>query len=84
MATLDFETEKKVAAFNQKETNQVAHLMSPDFQQWLIHQVSEGNWDQDEFVRTVCVKSASIRPTLPLFAEHIQKQIVVLDKTRTC
>ena len=84
LATLDFETQKQVAAFNQKETNQVAHLMSPDFQSWLIHQVSEGRWDRDEFVRTVCIKSASKRPTLPLFAEDIQKQIVVLDRTRTC
>ena len=84
LETLDFETQKQVATFNQKETNRVAHLMSPDFQQWLIHQVSEGRWDQDQFVRTVCIKSASKRPTLPLFAEHIQKQIVVLDRTRTC
>ena len=84
LATMDVETQKQAAVFNQEKTNEIAHLLSADFRQWLVQQVNEGKWDKEKLASAVCYKSPDKRPTLPLFAEEAQKQLAVLDKARTC
>ena len=84
LATLDTETQKDAAVFNKEKTNDVAHLLGADFQQWLIQQVNEGKWDKEELASAVCYKSPDKGPTLPLFAEEAQKQLAVMNKAKTC
>ena len=42
LATLDLETQKQAAVFNQEKTIEVAHLMSAEFIEWLVIETSAG------------------------------------------
>ena len=58
LSALDFDTQKKVAIKKNQRTNEVAHLMSAEFCQWLIQMAVEGKWSKEAVGDIVCRKNA--------------------------
>ena len=80
-----WEKDKLVTAVSKiASENQAAPKISEELLQWLILRANESNWAKDKLSSAVCRKSPDKRPTLSLFAKEVQKQLVVMDKTRTC
>ena len=59
--------------------------MSPEFVHWLIQEANEGRWKREELGAAFCELDAN-RQKLKLATvdEELQKQLAVLNKTKTC
>ena len=83
LATLDEETQKQVAVFNKEKTNEVAHLLSADFQHWLIQQAKEGQWSKEDVGSIVCKKNTDNQLILATLDMETQKQVAQFNQERT-
>ena len=83
LATLDEETQKRVSLFNQERTIEVAHLMSVEFIEWLIHEASAGRWSREEVHKIVYKDNRDDRLVLSTLNFETQKQVAVLYKEKT-
>ena len=82
---LGFGTQKEIASWNPKGTNQIAHKMSTDFIRWLVQESKEGNWDGEELGAALCQLDSDNKLRLATVAdEELQKQLAALNKTKTC
>ena len=84
LSALDFDTQKKVANKNKQKVNEVAHLMSAEFCQWLIQMAIEGKWSKEDVGSIVCRKNADNKLILATLDRELQKQVAVFNKATTC
>ena len=83
LATLDVETQKQAAMFDKEKTNEIAHLLSADFHQWLIQQANEGKWPKEEAWSIICKKNADNQLILATLEKEVQKEVAVFNKSNT-
>ena len=84
LSRLDFSAQAEVAMWDQEAVNPIAHKISEELLQWIIDQANKGEWDREGLANAVCQKSSDKRPKLPLFNEEAQKELAVLNKSKTC
>ena len=84
LSRLQLNSQQEVAAWNQKTTAQIAHKMSPEFLQWLILEANEGRWNGEDLGAAFCELDADRNLKLATVNEELQKQLAVLNKTKTC
>ena len=84
LSRLQLNSQQEVAAWNQKTTAQIAHKMSPEFLQWLILEANEGRWNGEDLGAAFCELDANRNLKLATVDEELQKQLAVLNKTKTC
>ena len=84
LSALDFDTQKKVANKNKQKVNEVAHLMSAEFCQWLIQMAYEGKWSKEAVGDVTCRRNADNQLILGTLDEETQKRAAEFNKSRTC
>ena len=84
LSRLQLNSQQEVAAWNQKKTLQIAHKMSTEFLQWLILEANEGRWNGEDLGAAFCELDADRKLKLATVDEELQKQLAVLNKTKTC
>ena len=84
LSALDFETQKEVANKKKQRTNEVAHLMSAEFCQWLIQMADEGKWSKEAVGDIMCRKNAENQLILGTLDEETQKRVAEFNKLSTC
>ena len=83
LSLLDFETQKELAFWKTEKTNEVAHLLSADFQHWLIQQALEGRWSKEDVGSIVCRKNQNNQLILATLDEETKKQASMFNKEKT-
>lgn len=85
LSRLQLNSQQEVASWaTQEKTLQIAHKMSPEFLQWLILEASEGRWNGEDLGAAFCELDASRNLKLATVDAELQKQLAVLNKTKTC
>ena len=84
LSRLDLNTQTEAAVWNQEGINQIVHKITKELLLWIVQQANEGNWDREGLANAVCQKSSDKRPKLPLFDEEAQKELAVLNRSKTC
>ena len=83
-SSLDFNTQKEVALWYQQGINQIAHKISEELLQWILHLANEGNWNKEELATAVCSKSSDKKPPISMCSSGMQKQLAELNQSKTC
>ena len=83
LATLEEETQKKVAQFNKERTNNVAHLMSIEFIQWLVLEASSSRWSKEDVGSIVFRENRDNQLILATLDKETQKQAAAFNKEKT-
>ena len=84
LSRLDLNIQTEAAVWNQEGINQIVHKITKELLLWIVQQANEGNWDREGLANAVCQKSSDKRPKLPLFNEEAQKELAVMNKSKTC
>ena len=84
LATLNKETQKQAAQFNQDKTIEVAHLMSSEFIEWLVIEASAGRWSKEDVGAVLCRRNSDNQLILATLDEKTQKHVAAFNKAKTC
>ena len=80
LATLNFETQKQAAMFDQEKTTEVAHLLGSEFHHWLV---LEGKWSKEDVSAVVCRKNSNNQLILAMLDKETQKQAAAFNREKT-
>ena len=84
LSLLDFETQRELAEWNRGKAIEAAHLLGPNFVDWLIQMAMEDNWSKKDVGSVVCRKNANNRLILAKLDEETQRQVAEFNKAMTC
>ena len=73
-----------MAAWNEEGTLRIVHKMSTEFLDWAINEAQQGRWNGKALGAAFCELDEEGRLKLGTVPEEQQKQLAIMNKTKTC